>query len=33
LAAADSLREAAKIAERVGEIAQQVDTATRDERY
>jgi hypothetical protein len=32
-AAADSLREAAKIAQRVGEIALQVDTATRSDRY
>jgi hypothetical protein len=32
-AAAASLRDAAKIAGRVGEIAQQVDTAIRDERY
>jgi hypothetical protein len=31
--AAAELRSAAKILERVGEIAQQVDDATRDERY
>jgi hypothetical protein len=31
--AAAELRSAAKVLERVGEIAQQVDTAIRDERY